>query len=297
MTQETIVILLIEDDESFINAVEQWLTKISSPNYIRIAEQFYLYKATTLATAFSYLEDKPIDVVLTELNLVDSRGLVTCERILNRVCRVPIIVLSNTDDESLAIQTLAMGAQDYLIKSFIDERQLWRSIRYSLERNRLQSELEQIRQLQLQRFENESLDRINDRSSFFQVTAQALGLCSIEQSQPELFLRMCDTLAKIWEHVLEMRTHQVTYNVSQELKELAWELGRYRCGPRDVIALYRTTLKRLERPDKPRRNEIIHEEGLYLAFELMGNLVLYYLPYSLGISPRLAPIPERRHSG
>lgn len=283
MTQETIIILLIEDDESFVALVEKWLSELPTPNNINIAEQFYLYKAHNLATAFSYLEQRSIDIILTELNLSDSHGLATCGQILNRICRVPIIILSELNDENLSIQALSMGVQDYLIKSFLDARQLWRAIHYSIERIRLQCELEQIRQIQLQNLEKETLERINQRNSASLATAQAFGLSPIEYSQPELFATWIDYLTRIWEHDIEMRTHRVVYNISQELKELAWEIGRYKCGPRDVVALYRATLKRLERPDKPRRNEIVHEEGLYLAFELMGNLVSYYRPYSLGI--------------
>jgi PleD family two-component response regulator len=102
---------------------------------------------------------------------------------------IPIIILSGLDDEALAIQAVGQGAQDYLVKSLLDGRLLLRSIRYALERSRLQRELEQIRQAQLQQRERETMDRLNERSNA-SASAQALGLQSLEHSQPEIFTQM-----------------------------------------------------------------------------------------------------------
>jgi hypothetical protein len=93
-----------------------------------------------------------------------------------------------------------------------------------------------------------------------------------------------------------MRTHKVVYNVSQDLRELAREMGLRKCGPRDVVELYRAALAQLECLDNPQYNEILHEEGRYLAFELMGNLVSYYRPYAIG-GERLSSTLGTRLSG
>jgi PAS domain S-box-containing protein len=47
---------------------------------------------------------------------------------------VPLVVLTVLDDESLAIQALQEGAQDYLIKGQIETRGLLRALRHSVER-------------------------------------------------------------------------------------------------------------------------------------------------------------------
>jgi signal transduction histidine kinase len=47
---------------------------------------------------------------------------------------LPVIVLTSTDDETLAVQAVQRGAQDYLIKSRTDAELLHRSIRYACER-------------------------------------------------------------------------------------------------------------------------------------------------------------------
>jgi DNA-binding response OmpR family regulator len=285
MRNEAIRVLLIEDDFRFVELLKAWLEEV--PEGGGSSPPLHLESVDSLAGALSRLEAEPPDIVLTDLNLPDSQGLVTCEQILEHAGSVPVIILSGLDDEALAIQAMGRGAQDYLLKSLLDGRQLLRSIRYALERNHLQRELEQVRQVQLQQREQESMDRLNERSGgSTPLTAQLLGVQNLEQGQPDVFAQMIERLVVTWEHVVEMRTHKVVYNVSQELRELAWEMGLLKCGPRDVVALYRAALLQVERSDKPRRNEIVHEEGRYLAFELMGNLVSYYRPYALGGLPR-----------
>jgi signal transduction histidine kinase len=62
----------------------------------------------------------------------------------------PLVVLTGLNDESLAIQALQEGAQDYLIKGQIETHALLRAIRYAIERQRMQVETDQVRTLQLQ---------------------------------------------------------------------------------------------------------------------------------------------------
>ncbi len=280
MKTETIHVLLVEDDFRFVALLEAWLEATSEAVGKRQGMSLHLQHVGDLAAALFRLGTAPFDLVLADLNLPDSHGLATCERLLNHTAGVPVIILSGIDDEDLAIQAMGKGAQDYLVKGSLDEQLLLRSVRYALERSKLQRELEQMRQVQLQIREQEALDRINARGGM-PMAAQSLGLQSLSQSQPEVFAGMVDRLVVTWEHLLEMRTHKVSYNISQDLRELACDMGLRKCGPRDVVALYRAALARLERIDKPQRSEILREEGRYLTFELMGNLVSHYRPYAL----------------
>ncbi|TDJ05077.1 MAG: response regulator [Deltaproteobacteria bacterium] len=53
-----------------------------------------------------------------------------------------IIILTGDDDEQLAIQSLKLGAQDYLIKSQTDSNKLLlKSILFSIERKKMEEQL------------------------------------------------------------------------------------------------------------------------------------------------------------
>jgi len=55
---------------------------------------------------------------------------------------VPIVVLTGLDDQSLAIEAMRVGAQDYLVKGQVKSG-LPRTIRYAIERKRAEWELQQ----------------------------------------------------------------------------------------------------------------------------------------------------------
>ena len=74
------------------------------------------------------------DIVLLDLNLPDSRGLETFSRAHEAAPHLPMIVLSERDDEELGAQAVHRGAQDYLVKGGIDMHLLLRAMRYAIER-------------------------------------------------------------------------------------------------------------------------------------------------------------------
>ncbi len=94
-----------------------------------------------LSTGLERLAKNSVDVVLLDLLLPDSQGLETFDRMHSQAPQVPIIVLSGLDDESLALEAVRKGAQDYLVKGEVDSRLLGRSIRYAIERHRTEKML------------------------------------------------------------------------------------------------------------------------------------------------------------
>src|SRR5207237_10270166 len=98
--------------------------------------------ANRLATGLTSLSDEPPAVVLLDLNLPDSQGADTFRRVLDKAPGVPVIILSGRDDESLAVKVLHQGVQDYLVKGEFDSKQLFRAMRYAMEREVLLKSLE-----------------------------------------------------------------------------------------------------------------------------------------------------------
>jgi diguanylate cyclase (GGDEF)-like protein/PAS domain S-box-containing protein len=99
----------------------------------------------SMAEAEKYLAEHAVDIVLLDLGLPDVQGLEVVRRARAAAPRVPLVVLTGLDDETLAAQTLQEGAQDYLVKSQIDTygttRGLVRALRYSMERKSLEDAL------------------------------------------------------------------------------------------------------------------------------------------------------------
>ncbi len=84
------------------------------------------------------------DVVLLDLSLPDSGGLEGARRLRAECPDLPIVVLTSLEDDRLAAQAVAEGAQDYLVKGRIDGALLVRSIRYAVERQRYAESARQL---------------------------------------------------------------------------------------------------------------------------------------------------------
>jgi len=91
--------------------------------------------------AEQYLGQNAVDIILLDLGLHDAQGLAAVQRAHAAAPNVPLVVLSALDDESLAVQALQEGAQDYLVKGQLDARGLQRALRYAIERKSLDEAL------------------------------------------------------------------------------------------------------------------------------------------------------------
>ena len=77
---------------------------------------FVLLSTTSLADALHQLANESINIILVDLNLQDSRGLETFDRLFAVVPDIPILILASEDEESQAIEAVQRGAQGYLSK-------------------------------------------------------------------------------------------------------------------------------------------------------------------------------------
>jgi PAS domain S-box-containing protein len=110
---------------------------------------FTLELAGSLADGLERLGRGNIHAVILDLNLPDSHGLETLDRVQAHSPSVPVLVLTALQDETLADQAIRQGAQDYLLKGRLDSSLLVRAIRYAIERKRSENAL----RMSEQRFE------------------------------------------------------------------------------------------------------------------------------------------------
>jgi len=94
------------------------------------------------------LSTNDYDIVLLDMDIPDYQGLKSLDIVQTKAPQIPVIVLTEYDDENISIKAVRKGAQDYLIKSQMNEHALTKSIYYAVERKRAEEERERL-QLQL----------------------------------------------------------------------------------------------------------------------------------------------------
>jgi DNA-binding response OmpR family regulator len=110
MIKKTLTVLLIEDNAEYAELVQRWLS-------LREDATFILNWTDSLMEGMNSLTLGGVDVILLDLGLPDSDGFNTFSTIKTFAPGVPIIILSASDSESLALRLVQEGAQDYLLKS------------------------------------------------------------------------------------------------------------------------------------------------------------------------------------
>lgn len=123
-------ILVVEDNPSDYFLFTEYLRLTGLP----IRE---LYHAQKLQEALKVVQDKNPDLIFLDLTLPDSEGIDSFARLNDQAPHISIIVLSGLSDTQVALNTIVMGAQDYLVKGEFDEKLLAKSIQYSIERKKI----------------------------------------------------------------------------------------------------------------------------------------------------------------
>ena len=129
MNDSFIHILLVEDNPGDARLVKEMLAE-GDPGSFRLSH------VERLAEGLRRLQEEDFQVVLLDLSLPDGQGLDTVTRVCSQAPRVPVLILTGCDDDTLAIRAVQIGAQDYLVKGQMDYHLLKKSIRYALERKR-----------------------------------------------------------------------------------------------------------------------------------------------------------------
>lgn len=134
MTEQYINILLIEDNPGDVRLLQELLKEVTSV-------QFQLEQADRLSQGVQRLSQQQFDVILLDLTLPDSQALDSFVRLHDHAPEMPIVVITGLNDETLAVQAVQQGAQDYLVKGQLSSDLLARSIRYAIERKRTEQKM------------------------------------------------------------------------------------------------------------------------------------------------------------
>ena len=139
MFESSVKILLIEDDLAEARLLQEVLKSFQ-------LMQYSLVHVKRLREGLDRLQQNCFDVILLDLTLPDSQGIESVKLLVNQVPQVPIVVLTNHNDDKLALQAVREGAQDYLVKRHVNVEVLVRSVQYAIERQRASELLREAKQ-------------------------------------------------------------------------------------------------------------------------------------------------------
>jgi len=135
------LILLVEDNPGDALLLKEALRDFNH------TPPFELIHVDRLALGIERVKQERFAALLLDLSLPDAKGVETVVRMQQNAATLPIVVLTGLDDDSVAVEAVRAGAQDYLVKGQIDGRLLVRALSYAIERQRLQ----EARRLDLER--------------------------------------------------------------------------------------------------------------------------------------------------
>ena len=133
-------ILLIEDNPGDARLFAELLREIED-----LSDKYQIFFAERIADALEILSgDNHIDIVVSDMSLPDSRGIDTLLSISSAAPEIPVIFMTGTNDEALAVTAINAGAQDYLMKGKFDAELLSRSLKYATERKKFQNDMRRV---------------------------------------------------------------------------------------------------------------------------------------------------------
>jgi two-component system, cell cycle response regulator len=183
MDKRNIKVLLIEKDANDARLINEFLS-------IEPRIDFEVQWAENLLKSLEYLGAKPFDVILLDVHPQENAGLDALNRVYSMVPEIPILVMTGSNDESLGINSVQNGAQDYLVKETISRNLLVKSITYAIERNRLQNEL-------LIMAHNDELTKLYNRRGFLALAQQQRKIACRTNRGTLLFFIDLDGMKKI----------------------------------------------------------------------------------------------------
>lgn len=132
--ETSLSILLVEDDPTDQYMVNQYLSR----------GPYNVGHVSRLIDAKEYLSLNTVDLVLLDLHLPDATGLDCFTGVQAASTSAAVVILSGEYDERVALSSVRMGAQDYLLKGDITTTRLDRSIRYAVARKHSENQLVQL---------------------------------------------------------------------------------------------------------------------------------------------------------
>lgn len=137
--EQRVSILLIEDDPDYTMLINVYVNEACGASV-----RYLIESAVSLQSGLDLMSRQEYDIVLLDLMLPDSRGLDTLIKVRAKAPSMPVVVLTNLDQDDLGVEAIAHGAQDFLSKNKLDAGRLRHAIGFALARDRLFHQMEHL---------------------------------------------------------------------------------------------------------------------------------------------------------
>src|SRR5690606_6735623 len=104
-----ISIIIIDDHPIVLQGFSHIL---QSEKHIELLESF-----TSAKEGIAFLRERPVDVVLLDINMPDMNGIEACEKISKSHPECKVIAISNNNENSIIQRMLQSGASGYVLKN------------------------------------------------------------------------------------------------------------------------------------------------------------------------------------
>ncbi|MDY6791960.1 MAG: diguanylate cyclase [Thermodesulfobacteriota bacterium] len=110
-------------------------------NCLKTFIQLDLTRVKNIKAAITQLNNCSVDLILSEHFLPDGTGLDILQSLSDSKLEIPVVIISQLEDETIASEIINAGAYDYLPKNKISKKSLSRSITNTVEKFGLEREI------------------------------------------------------------------------------------------------------------------------------------------------------------
>jgi two-component system cell cycle response regulator len=170
--------------------------------------EFQIADVVGLERAAERLSSDGVDILLLDMGSKRQQGRAFVQAARAAAPDMPMVILSESEDESLAVEALQQGVQDFLAKEHLNRAALARSLRYSIERHRLQKTLQNLSLI-------DDLTGLHNRRGFLALAEQHLRMIHRKGAAMLVYLDLDDLkgINDTYGHLEGNRALIVTANV------------------------------------------------------------------------------------
>jgi diguanylate cyclase (GGDEF)-like protein len=232
-------ILLIDDDEVDRMAVRRALK--NSELTVEIEE------ASNAQSAISLFDESFFDCVLLDYRLPDTDGISVALDLLdrNKGPAVPIVMLTGEGNETVAVDAMKSGVQDYLPKSSLDSGNLARAINNAVEKTTLHNKIEEMNKTFEHMALNDSLTGLGNRNLFGDRLNNLIATCKRSGEPFSLLMMDLNKFKEVNDNHGHEAGDEVLREVGNRLKAIGRDAdGFFRLGGDEFAALLTTGVTR-----------------------------------------------------